>query len=145
LNIIEHKPDQLAGRQTGCLISNLYRFRYYELAIEANLHLGKKREAGELIARAEANATAPTFHEMCTLSKLACDCGNTAESERLATRAEGLMEDETWQFADLVKVWRALGRENQAVAVEAKAKCIKDAYDSKVQSDHRGAFSDFNI
>jgi hypothetical protein len=145
LNIFEHRPDPLAGRQTGCLISDLNRFRYYELAIEANLQLGRKDEASELIVRAEANATAPSFHEMCKLSKLALDCGNTAESERLAMRAEDLMENETWEFQDLVKLWRKLGRENEAAAVEAKAKRIKDEYDARMQALDKGAFNHFNI
>jgi hypothetical protein len=55
------------------------------------------------------------------------------------------MENETWEFQDLVKLWRKIGRENEAVAVEAKAKRIKAEYDARMHELDKGAFNHFNI
>ena len=141
IEIFERKPDPLAGRQTGCRITNMHRARFYEWVIEANINLQKKAEADAWIKRAAAHATAPSFYDLARLAEFALDCGNVAEASRLALLAESHMDEGDWVYGDLIKVWRKMGRADKAADLEAKVDRLKEQYELNLKDIDKGPFN----
>ncbi|HEY9730505.1 MAG TPA: tetratricopeptide repeat protein [Drouetiella sp.] len=86
--IYEHSSDNTAGRQIGCVISDVSRIDYYLAAAKANFKLGKTKQAQDWIDRAINVLPEISSSEYEALGEMEVELGNKIAAKKYLDRSQ---------------------------------------------------------
>jgi tetratricopeptide (TPR) repeat protein len=86
-SIYEHSSDNVAGRRTGCVSSDIDRIDCYLASAKANLKMGKAEEAQKWIDRASNVLPDISCFENQSLGEMAIELGNNDAAKKFLDRA----------------------------------------------------------
>lgn len=130
--------DKVAGRQTGCVPPDYYRYSFYGTAVDANLKLGRKEKA--FAYAKEAFKVLPELHiyELIQIAEWYERCGHHAEALKMAelTRSRHSNSD-YYTYSRTSNLWQLLGDSKKAAADRAEYARLRALSDENYRKNEK--------